>query len=264
MNWPLFENSIVVATSSALLATLFGLAFAVFAAALRPRLRRVTVALAAVALVLPPFLVTNTWLQYFGLAGLWRSYLDFNLYSLTGTVLLITLSSWPIAFFFCFSSILRIQPQYLEQDPFLRSTALLRYLLWPSMRPAIFYSLALTFVLALNNFSIPVLLQTKVYTEEIWLAFSTRFDYLAALKLSWPLILAPLALLALLRSRSFSLHFRASNFPHRLFRERLNRFLPLCAALAIFISLTSLLLPLYQLLSSPRTWTEFIPAISAG
>jgi ABC-type Fe3+ transport system permease subunit/sugar lactone lactonase YvrE len=262
MNWPLLQNSVVVATSSALLATLFGLAFAVLAAALRPSLQKVTIALAAVALVLPPFLVTNTWLQYFGLAGLWRSYFDFNLYSLTGTVLLITLSLWPITFFLTLSSILRTQPQYLEQEPYLRGPALLRYILWPSCRPAIFYSLALTFVLALNNFSIPVLLQTKVYTEEIWLAFSTRFDYFAALKLSWPLILGPLALLALLRSRSFSLHFRATNFPHRLFRERLDLFLP--SALALLVSVTSLLLPLYQLLSSPRTWTEFFPAISAG
>jgi ABC-type Fe3+ transport system permease subunit/DNA-binding beta-propeller fold protein YncE len=264
MNWPLIQNSIVVATSSAVLATLFGIAFAIFSAAFPPRFRRFLIAVAAVALVLPPFLVTNTWLQYFGLAGIWRPYLDFNLYSITGTVLLITLSLWPIPFFLSLSSILRIQPQYLEQDPYLRGMALLHYFLWPSSRSAVFYSLALTFVLALNNFSIPVLLQTKVYTEEIWLAFSTRFDYLATLKLSWPLILAPLVLLALLRSRSIPLHFRATNFPHRLFRNRLELFFPLCAAFAGFISVTSLLLPLYQLLSNTRTWTEFLPAISAG
>src|SRR5215204_4143379 len=103
MNWPLLQNSVVVATSSALFATLFGLACALFAAGLRPVLRRVTIALAAIALVLPPFMVTNAWLQYFGLAGLWRSYFDFNLYSLTGTVLLITLSLWPITFFLTLS-----------------------------------------------------------------------------------------------------------------------------------------------------------------
>ncbi len=103
MNWPLFQNSIVVATSSGLLATLFGFSLAIFAAALRPEFRRLIIAVAAVALVLPPFLVTNTWLQYFGLAGLWRWYLDFNLYSLPGTVLLITLSLWPIAFFLIIS-----------------------------------------------------------------------------------------------------------------------------------------------------------------
>lgn len=264
MNWPLFQNSLVVAGSSALLSTLFGIAFAFFTAALRPSHRRIAIAVAAVALVLPPFLVTNTWLQYFGLAGLWRPYLDFNLYSLSGTVLLITLSLWPIAFLLTLSPILRLQPLYLEQDPLLRGSALIQYVLWPTCRAAIIYSFALTFVLALNNFSIPVLLQTKVYTEEIWLAFSTRFDYLTALKLSWPLILAPLVLLALLHFRPAALHFRTADFPHRLFRERLSHFLPLSAAAAIIISAVSVLFPLYQLLSSSRTWTEFLPAISAG
>ncbi|MGZ8900147.1 MAG: hypothetical protein ACXW3Z_08635, partial [Limisphaerales bacterium] len=155
MNWPLFQNSLVVASSSALLATLIGIAFAIFAAALRPSFRRIALAVAGVALVMPPFLVTNTWLQYFGLAGLWRPYFEFNLYSLSGTVLLITLSLWPVAFLLTLSSILRIQPVYLEQERFLRGTALIRYFLWPSCRPAIAYSLGLSFVLALNNFSIP-------------------------------------------------------------------------------------------------------------
>src|SRR5688572_24435105 len=98
MNWPLFQNSMLVAATSAVLATLFGFAFALCAAALRPTFRRFATALAVVALVLPPFLITNTWLHYFGLAGLWRSYINFNPYSLTGTVLLITLSLWPIGF----------------------------------------------------------------------------------------------------------------------------------------------------------------------
>jgi ABC-type Fe3+ transport system permease subunit/DNA-binding beta-propeller fold protein YncE len=264
MNWPLFQNSMLVAGSSAALATLIGFAFALFAAALRPALRRLAIALAVVALVLPPFLITNTWLQYFGLAGLWKSYLNFNLYSLTGTVLLVTLSLWPVAFLLILGSIIRIQPLYLEQEPRLRAGRLLKYILWPSCRGAIAYSLALTFVLALNNFSIPVLLQTKVYTEEVWLAFSTRFDYATALRLSWPLILAPILILALLRFRPAKLHFRAANFPHRLYRERLAGFFPFSASVALVITAVSVFFPLYQLLASARTWTEFLPAISAG
>jgi ABC-type Fe3+ transport system permease subunit/DNA-binding beta-propeller fold protein YncE len=264
MNWPLFQNSMLVAGSSAALATLIGFAFALFAAALRPAFRRVAIGLAVVALVLPPFLITNTWLQYFGLAGLWKTYLNFNLYSLTGTVLLIMLSLWPVAFLLILGSIFRIQPLYLEQEPLLRAGRLLKYILWPSCRGAIAYSLALTFVLALNNFSIPVLLQTKVYTEEVWLAFSTRFDYATALRLSWPLILAPILILALLRFRPAKLHFRAAHFPNQLYRERLAALFPFSAAVALVITAVSVFFPLYQLLASARTWTEFLPAISAG
>ena len=264
MNWPLFQNSMLVAGSSAIIATLIGFAFAVFTAALRPNFRRLAIGAAAVALVLPPFLVTNTWLQYFGLAGVWKSYVNFNLYSLAGTVLLITLSIWPVAFLLILGAITRIQPLYLEQEPLLRGASLLRYVLWPSCRSVVLYALALTFVLALNNFSVPVLLQTKVYTEEVWLAFSTRFDYATALRLSWPLMLAPMLLLALIWFRPASLHFRTTVFPNRLYRERLGVLLPFTTTIAFVITAISVLFPFYQLIASARTWAEFLPAISAG
>ena len=264
MNWPLFQNSMLVAGSSAIVATLIGFAFALFAAGLQPNLRRLAIAVAVVALVLPPFLVTNTWLQYFGLAGLWKPHVNFNLYSLPGTVLLITLSLWPVAFLLILGALMRIQPLYLEQEPLLRGGALLKYILWPSCQSAVLYSLALTFVLALNNFSFPVLLQTKVYTEEVWLAFSTRFDYATALRLSWPLILAPILLLALIRFRPASLHFRTAVFPNRIYRERLGALLPFTATISTVITAVSVFFPLYQLFASTRTWTEFLPAISAG
>ena len=264
MNWTLLQNSFVVAASSAVLATLFGAAFALFAAALSGTLRRLAIAAAVIALVLPPFLVTNTWLQYFGLAGICRPYFDFNLYSLPGTVILITLSLWPVAFLLMLGSILRLQSVYLEQEPFLRGASFFKYLLWPTCRASVAQSFALNFILALNNFSVPVLLQTKVYTEEVWLAFSTRFDYISALKLSWPLILGPIVLLALLRFRPAALEFRAPGFPHRLFRERLGFLLPMVSIAAIIIACVSIVFPAMQLLASSRTWAEFLPAISAG
>ena len=254
----------MVAGSSAVLATVLGCLFALFASALQKPLRHLATGFAIATLVIPPFLVTNAWLQYFGLAGSWRSIIDFNLYSLPGTVLLITVSLWPIPFLLLLGSLLRTQPLYLEQEPHLRGRALFQYILWPGMRGSLGYALALSFVFALNNFSIPVLLQTKVYTEEVWLAFSTRFDYATALKLSWPLVLGPLLLLALLRFRPARFVFRAANFPSKLFRERLGLFFPVPACAAIGLIAVSLALPAWQLFSSPRTWTEFLPAIAAG
>jgi ABC-type Fe3+ transport system permease subunit len=173
MNWALLQNSLVVAASCAALATLLGSACAVAAAGSSRPVRNALIALAVAALVLPPFLVTNTWLRYFGLTGSWRKYLDFNIYSLPGTVFLITLSLWPVPFLLILGAILRVQQIYLEQESHLRGVPLVKYLLWPTCRPAVGVAAAISFILALNNFSIPVLLQTKVYTEEVWLAFST-------------------------------------------------------------------------------------------
>jgi ABC-type Fe3+ transport system permease subunit/DNA-binding beta-propeller fold protein YncE len=264
VNWTLLQNSFVVAASCAVLATLLGSLCAVAAAGSSALMRKVLTTDAVVALVLPPFLVTNTWLHYFGLTGVWRTYVDFNLYSLPGTVFLITVSLWPIPFLLVLGALQRMQLIHLEQEPQLRGWPLIKYLLWPSCRPAVGLAAALSFVLALNNFSIPVLLQTKVYTEEVWLAFSTRFDYATTLKLSWPLVMGPLLLLALIRFHPIRGIFRTNEFPAGLFRDRLQGsfwFAGFCAVCAIGISVV---IPSVQLLSSTRTWTEFFPAISAG
>ncbi len=264
MSWGLIQNSLLVAASTMCLACVLGSAFAASAAALPRGARAWASAAAILTLILPPFLVSNAWLNYFGLNGTWRHYLDFNVYSLPGTVLLLTLQLWPVASLLLAGAIMRVDAAYLEQEPLLRRLNLIRYLVWPVCRPALGFSALLIFVLALNNFSVPVLLQTKVFPEEVWLSFNTRFDYGEALRLSWPLVLAPLALLALFRHRPNQFLARNAEFPHRLWRARLGILLPVWAIVSILTLLLALGLPLAQLISSSRTWAELIPAIRAG
>jgi ABC-type Fe3+ transport system permease subunit/DNA-binding beta-propeller fold protein YncE len=264
VNWTLFQNSLEVAFTCAALATLVGGACAIAAAGATPRLRNTLVVLAVIALVLPPFLVANTWLQYFGLTGTWRPYLNFDIYSLPGTIFLITVSLWPVPFLLVLGALFRIQPIYLEQEPLLRGWLLVKHLIWPTCRGTIAFAFTLSFILALNNFSVPVLLQTKVYTEEVWLAFSTRFDYIAVLKLSWPLVLTPLLLVAVFRFNPARHVFRTRDFPAALFRHRAGVLFPFAVIITFLAVTTSVLIPSYQLLANSRTWSEFIPAISAG
>jgi ABC-type Fe3+ transport system permease subunit/DNA-binding beta-propeller fold protein YncE len=264
MSWTLFQNSILVAGGTTLLAAVGGIAVALLAAGLPRPARLALLAMAIAAFVIPPFLVTNTWMNYFGLTGTWRPYLDFDIYSLKGTIFVLALLLWPVPFFFSFGALNHIDKTYLEQEPALQSTHLLRYLLWPHCRAAILQALALTFVLALNNFSVPSLLQTKVYPEELWLSFITKLDYIEALKLSWPMILAPMLLLLVFRSRPQHFVFRARVLDHQLFRQRCGSIFSLALILSMLVVIVSLVLPLAQLLSSSRTWAEFGPAIAAG
>lgn len=264
MNWRLLENSLSVAGGTTLIASFFGLAFAVVSASLPARARTGMLSLALVSFVLPPFLVANTWMNYFGLTGTWRSYLNFDVYSLPGTIMLLSFLLWPIIAVLLSAAFLRADRAYLEQEPHLAGLNLFRYLLGPAARPAFVAGSALTFVLALNNFSIPALLQTKVYAAEVWLSFNTKFDYIEALRLSWPLILAPILLMLILRTRSVRFAFRSEKPAHLLLRSRLGPWFALSATLSALILVCSLFLPLLQLLSSARTWTEFLPAIEAG
>jgi ABC-type Fe3+ transport system permease subunit/DNA-binding beta-propeller fold protein YncE len=265
MTWVLLQNSLMVAMTAAALATVFGFAVAFAGATLRPFFRAILIGGAILTLALPPFLVTNTWMDYFGLTGLWRSWLDFDIYTLKGTVLLLSLLFWPIPFFFLLGAILNIEKIYLEQEPALRNFSFLRFLLWPLARPALIQAFALVFVLSLNNFAVPTLLQTKVFSEEVWLSFNTKFDYLEALKLSWPLILVPFVFLVWMHFRPVAFRFRTRDFSPALFSSRFSAIPKIVSAIiALSVVLLSLGLPLFQLLSSPRTWSEFWPAMAAG
>lgn len=161
-------------------------------------------------------------------------------------------------------SALRIDRIYLEQEPLLRGPNFLRYLVWPGCRSALGYAALLTFVLALNNFTVPALLQTKVFAAEVWLSFNTKFLYGEALRLSWPLVVTPLIALLLLRFRPSRFLARSENFPPALWRSRLSGLFPFCSLVSGALVLLSLVLPLAQLVGSSRTWTEFFPAMSAG
>jgi iron(III) transport system permease protein len=265
MNWPLVINSLLVSSLTTLCALALGLAAALCAMTLHNRLRALLAIAAVIALVLPPFLVTNCWIELLGEHGAWRRLTSWNIYGLDGAVWIQTLLSWPISFFFISAAWRRLQNIHLEADPLLRGRALLRWVLLPLARPAIFQSSILTFVLALNNFAVPAILQVKVFPAEIWVRFNTTFDYASAIQLSWPLILAPFLLVMALRRRDTAWNWRADLPTTLAFRRQTGTTTrAFAAALTLFVATMSVGVPLWQLIASPLTWQQFWPALAAG
>ena len=79
----------------------------------------------------------------------------------------------------------------------------------------------LTFVLALNNFAVPAILQVKVFPAEMWVRFNTTFDTAGPLQLSWPLVVAPLLLLVWFSRREVPWPRTEGAVPAKLFRRQL-------------------------------------------
>ena len=104
MNWLLLRNSLWVGGLTTLLAVSFGLLAAIWVSGLNARWRNWVFALAALAFALPPFLVANCWIHYLGFAGAWRGWLPLNIFSLAGTVWILSLLLWPITLFFSWSA----------------------------------------------------------------------------------------------------------------------------------------------------------------
>lgn len=265
MNWTLLNNTLLVATATTIAAVALGFLAALWTAGLSRRGRLAMLVAAIVALILPPFLAVNCWIDLLGETGRWKSWCPLPIYSLTGTVWILTLLTWPIPFFMALAAWRKVEPAHLEVDPMLRGSALIRWLLLPAARTALAQSAVLTFVLALNNFSVPSILQVKVFPAEIWVGFNTTFDYSAALKLCWPLVLAPLLLVFWMRRSETAWTWRADMASSRLFRSQIGSTWFALAGLGGFaVVFFSVGIPMGHLIGSAGTWRELWPALAAG
>lgn len=257
MAWSLFQNSLLVAGSTALFAGTVGIVVAVALKGMDRRWRSWLLPVTVVALVLPPFLVTNCWLDLLGNNGAWRGWLPLDLYSTGGAVWLLTLLYWPVTTLFVLGAWSQLEVSQLEIEPLMRGWRLMCHLLWPMARVAFGQAAVLTFVLALNNFAVPVILQVRVFPEELWLAFTTRLDEAGAWAASVPLVLAPLALMACLRRTKIAWLRREGTATAPAFRRQIGScWLWISTVLAGLVLALAVALPLWQLGSSSRTWRE--------
>jgi len=265
MNWLLLRNSLLVSGLTMVLAGAFGFVAALWLAGLGKNWRVRISALAIFSLALPPFLVANCWLDLLGQNGLWTRWLPFNVVSLGGTVWILSLLLWPITLFAVLSAWQRLEPAQLESDMAVTGWALIRGLLLPVARTPLAQAAVLTFVLALSNFAVPAILQVKVFPAEIWVRFNTTFDTLGALRMSWPLVLAPLVLLVWFGWRDLRWPLLEGPAAPRLLRQQLGTaWFWSSGAISIALCFLSLGVPLLELVSLKRTWTELPGALAAG
>ncbi|TAK99245.1 MAG: 6-bladed beta-propeller [Verrucomicrobia bacterium] len=265
MNWLLLQNSLLLAGTTTALALGFGLIAALWLATLEAPGRNVFLAVAIAALALPPFLVTNCWISLLGETGALRKWLPFGIYSLGGTIWILALLLWPITLFAALAAWRRLEAAQLECEPAMTGWSLLRGLLVPAAKGELALAAVLTFVLALNNFAVPAILQTKVLPDEMWVQFNTKFDTLAALRLSVPLVIAPVLLLAWATRRSVAWPRIQGTVPARIFRRQLGSPWRIgCGTLAVALCVVSVGLPLAQIVFARRTWAELPGAIEAS
>ena len=265
MSGSLFTNSFAVACLTALLSLLFGLAAAICTASLPPRLRWFFVAGAIVTLALPPFLVTNSWLHFFGPTGAWRAYLPFNLISVPGTAWILGLMLWPITMLCVLSAWHRLESPQLESDLAVAVWPLFSRVLLPLCRGALGQAAVLTFVLAFNNFSVSAILQVKTFPSEAWIKFNTSFDSIAAATLSLPAVLVSFLVLWVFSYRGTPWPRAQARVSPTLFRRQTGVALLSAAALiTVAVVCLSAVLPLLQILLVRRTWTELPGALAAG
>lgn len=271
----LFLNSILCSLMAVVFAVPAGLCVALGLSAARGALRGILYVACGAVLLVPPFLVTNSWLHLFGRAGRWSGTLPFDLYGMVGVGLLTAAIVWPVVALLVHAAWRGIPHQQLEADPMLSGSRLITHLLLRVALPALMLSMAIVFVLTFNQFSIPAILQVRVLPAEAWIAFSTNLDVGASLMLSLPLVALALMLLLIIR-RMPGVRLMLKNETagttavsdgdgSAVFRKGLGLGWTVLVSVGTFLIVAvSLGLPLIQLLSSPRTWSELVPAFQAS
>ncbi len=161
-------NTLLLATLTAVISTLIGLAFALLAARGGVRAQPAFRAMTLLPLITPPFVVSLALIVLFGRTGivttaLWE-WFDIPrtrwIYGLPGVLLAQVLSQAPIAFVLLEGAVRAIGPSLEEAASTMgaRRFTVFRTVTWPLLRPAIAACLLLAFVESLADFGNPLVL----------------------------------------------------------------------------------------------------------
>ena len=179
----LLSTTTALGVGTALLATLIGaplgLAFARVAVPAKPVWR---IALSAPVLM-PPYVMGLAWVSLTRSAGsAWT-------YSLPGAIVVLGLVFYPLSMLATEIAARRVEPRLEEAALVVASRGrVVRRITLPLIAPSIAAAALVVFVLAVSEFGVPGLLRVRVYTTEVFTAFSALYDFSRATILALPLL----------------------------------------------------------------------------
>lgn len=269
MNLDLPLQSLGMAGGATALALLYAwpVALAVFLGG--PRTRLFGRGAALLVLALPSFFVAGQWMELIGFAGAWRlgggSWIERWLPALASAHVL-GLLLWPIPALLLTGAWDGVDARLWEANPELRGWRIVPHVLWPAARAAVGQAAVLTLMLALGQFAVPALFQAKVWTAEVWVEFSTRFDAGAALGKAAPLTLALVALAFWISRQPWGWPgagrrpFAGLTEGRAVGGDGFGSLRRVAVGLAVLVVGVSLVLPVGMAVTQARTWTELLPA----
>lgn len=208
--WPLLRNTFSVAALTALCSMAIALPLGFCLTNLRMPGKHTWRYLFVIPLVLPPYIVTLSWIRLLGPWGI----APFALEStggmdgpaaafwpgLAGSALVMTLCYFPLALLTTALGFASVDVSAEEAGRlFLGRPRTLQRISLPQVLPGCMAGGLLVFIMALGNFSVPSLLRFPVYPLEIFTAFNAFYDFKLATISALPLLMLSIAALLLYR-----------------------------------------------------------------
>jgi iron(III) transport system permease protein len=198
----LLYNTALLGNGTAFLATAIGAPLGLVLARVPLRRKAALRVIAAIPLLLPPYIVALAWIYLGSSRGLvaavtGRDLLSEWTYSLPAAAVILSLVFYPISMLATELAMRRIDGR-LEEAAMIVAPS--RRVLWritlPLVAPTILAAALITFVLAISEFGVPGLLRVRVYTTEVFTAFAALYDFSRAIVLAVPVLMLSIAVAA--------------------------------------------------------------------
>jgi iron(III) transport system permease protein len=266
--YPLLLNSFIFGIGSAGLSVVFALTLAWITIRTNAPLRRLFELTAIIPNILPPILVSISWVMllnpsnglingfFVQLFGMDRG--PFNIYSLTGLIFVEGLILTPLAFLIIAAALKSMDPSLEESAKTLGSGefGIMRRITFPLIRPAILAAGTLNFVRAVESFDTPAIIalpaRIEVFTTKIWREALGSFPTNHNLAAAYGVGILVIALLFVYLYRRFTSQVESfSTVTGKGFRPHqidLGRYRYLASGVAFLLLILLVVLPLLVLL----------------
>jgi iron(III) transport system permease protein len=135
-------------------------------------------------MVLPPYAIALAWV------ALSEKYWPGHAYGLQASIVALTFSFYPLVMLASEAALRSVSSPLEDAARLVASSARVwRKIILPSVMPSVVASTLVVFVLAISDFAIASMLRVRVYTTEVFTAFSALYDFRLATVLALPLAL---------------------------------------------------------------------------
>jgi iron(III) transport system permease protein len=190
----LLYNTTLLGVGAALLSTAIGAPLGITLARVPLKRKAAIRVVLAAPMLLPPYVVGLAWMYLWTSGGYLAVLVNRDVvaswtYSLPAAIVVLSLVFYPLSMLASEVGLRRIDGRLEEAALVVASPRqVLRRITLPLAAPSIAAAALVIFVLAVSEFGVPGLLRVRVYTTEVFTAFSALYDFSQAIVLAVPLL----------------------------------------------------------------------------
>lgn len=168
--WSVLQNTLIMLIGSVTISSILGVVFAWLVAYTDIRMKRFIQLMVFLPFVIPSYITSLAWVQFFGSGGMLNQFLrlfidrppTWNLYSMSGIIAVMAISTYPLVFMFTVNTFRQI-PRENELAARVSGASgwqTFRKVTMPMARPGIVGGVFIAFLSSLDNFGVPSFLGT--------------------------------------------------------------------------------------------------------